>query len=93
MLFLNCIELENSSLGQTIDKIDYFIDTIIFSTFRLYTYIKNPPKGAFTHKTENLPKTSFYKAKSSKDLGKYFHWTNRLEKVATLINILQGDLT
>ena len=61
MLFLNCIELENSSLGQTIDKIDYFIDTIIFSTFCLYTYIKNPPKGAFTHKTENLPKTSFYK--------------------------------
>ena len=50
MLLLNCIESENISLGQTIDKIDYFIDTIIFSTFRLYTYIKKPPKGAFTHK-------------------------------------------
>ena len=28
----------------------------MLSTFRLYTYIKNPPKRAFTHKTENLPK-------------------------------------
>ena len=28
----------------------------MLSTFRLYSYIKNPPKRAFTHKTENLPK-------------------------------------
>ena len=28
----------------------------MLSIFRLYTYIGNPPKGAFTHKKENLPK-------------------------------------
>ena len=43
------------------------MDTIMLSTFCLYTYIGKPPKGAFTHKKENLPKTSFNKREKERE--------------------------
>ena len=58
----------------------------MLSTFCLYTYIGKPPKGAFTHKKENLPKTSFNI--SNKKYSTFFHY-----KISSKLNPTKQNFT